>query len=107
MHKDKRINLDMCKEDKIDADFIKNLAEKFNNLYFKVKYEQLENIKLEKRCFTDIYVNNWDNLLKLLDKNVSDVYIVENMGFELDKIAEMAHQKGIAIRVFPNVAQSQ
>lgn len=34
------------------------------------------------------------------------MYIVEGMGFELDKIAPIVHQYGTMVRVFPNIAQS-
>lgn len=57
--------------------------------------------------FTRIYVNNWDTFRGLLDLGVSDVYIVESMGFELDKCSAIAHEKNVKIRVFPNIAQSQ
>lgn len=50
--------------------------------------------------------NNWDIFLGLLKLNVSDIYIVEQMGFELDKIAKIAHDKNVKIRIYPNIAQS-
>ena len=42
----------------------------------------------------------------LISLGVSDVYIVEELCFEIDKVAEIAHSEGVNIRVFPNVAQS-
>jgi hypothetical protein len=37
---------------------------------------------------------------------VSDMYLVEDICFELDKAAKVLHEAGIKIRVFPNVCQS-
>ena len=37
----------------------------------------------------------------------TDVYIVENLCFELDKISELVHSYNAAIRVYPNIAQSK
>ena len=50
--------------------------------------------------------NTKDELLGYIQLGVSDVYIGDNLGFELDKVAEIAHQNNVQIRVFPNVAQS-
>ena len=36
---------------------------------------------------------------------VTDLYIAEQLGFELDKVAEVAHSNNVRIRVYPNVAQ--
>ena len=51
-------------------------------------------------------VRDWDTFLGILKYKPSDIYIVEQLGFELDKIAQVAHEKGVKIRVYPNVAQS-
>ena len=37
---------------------------------------------------------------------VSDVFIGNILGFELDKVRELADSKGVNIRCFPNVAQA-
>lgn len=106
-HKDKRINLHFTEE--VDLDFLNDLAKKFPNLYFELSMEYLSEIlenKPEFHYFFDVLVNNWDTFIGLLHGGVTDIYIVENMGFELDKIAAMAHKEGISIRAFPNVAQS-
>ena len=58
------------------------------------------------KYFFHTYVNNWDTFKGLIALGASDIYIVENMGFELDKISKIAHNNNIKIRVFPNVAQS-
>ena len=51
-------------------------------------------------------IGDWDSLRGVLDMGVSDVYIVEALGFELDKVADVVHAFGAQVRCYPNVAQS-
>lgn len=64
-----------------------------------------ENISKIK-FFFEIFVRDWDMLQGLLNLGVSDVYIVENLCFSIDKVAEIVHSHGAKVRVFPNIAQS-
>lgn len=57
--------------------------------------------------FFATHVNDWDVLQGFLSLGVSDMYIVENLGFEIDKVAEVLHASGVKVRVFPNVSQSR
>lgn len=66
--------------------------------------EQLSEVKI--KFFFNILISNWDNLNGILDLGVSDVYIVEELGFQLDKVAEVVHEKRAQVRVFPNVCQT-
>lgn len=83
-----------------------------NKLNFSIKLPSYnEKIKdllpsLQVPFFFDWIVTDWDELLGYIQLGVSDVYIGNNLGFELDKVAEVAHQNNVQIRVFPNVAQS-
>ena len=56
--------------------------------------------------FFDTFVKDWDTLHGLLKLYPTDMYITENLGFELDKVAKILHNHNIKVRVFPNVAQS-
>ena len=56
-------------------------------------------------CFANL-VNSWDELIGLADMGVSDIYIVEELGFELDRVAAVLHERGIKVRCYPNIAQS-
>ena len=49
---------------------------------------------------------DWDTLRGMLDMGVSDVYVVEALGFELDKVADAVHTFGAQVRCYPDVAQS-
>lgn len=57
--------------------------------------------------FFDTYVNDWETLHVFADIGVTDMYIVENLCFELDAVYTVLKDKGIKVRVFPNVAQSK
>lgn len=74
----------------------------------KYDLEFIEELKsTDIKFFINIFANNWDTFQGLIEAGVCDIYIVENLGFELDLCAEQAHSRNINIRVFPNVAQSQ
>lgn len=42
----------------------------------------------------------------MLGKHVTDIYIINELGFSLDKLAIAAHKLGVKLRVYPNVAQT-
>ena len=114
-YKDKRINFRVL--DKIDitetlgVNFIKDLQKEYPNVYiqFPQYTKEIMNIIKEneiKNYFFSTYVNNIDMFYCLVNSGVSDIYIVEALGFELDKISKVTKEKNISIRVFPNIAQS-
>lgn len=55
--------------------------------------------------FFDTLVSTWTELIFLKQLQVSDMYIVEALGFELDKVHKILSKNNIKVRVFPNVAQ--
>jgi hypothetical protein len=55
--------------------------------------------------FYACYASNWDELHAFLAIGVSDVYIAEALGFELDAVAKLCHPE-VNIRIYANVAQS-
>lgn len=52
------------------------------------------------------FIRNWDILNGYVSLGVSDVFIVEELGFELDAVYAITSKANVSIRVFPNVAQS-
>lgn len=60
----------------------------------------------KSKFYFNIYANDWDKALGLINYGVSDIFVVEGLGFEIDKIAAIAHEHNVQIRVFPNTAQS-
>ena len=107
LHKDKRINLYF--KELVPEELLYELTNKYNNLYLKLntKLFYQEDIKYEFNFFFDELVSDWDTFIGLLKYGVTDVYIVENLGFELDKVAEIAGLYNVQVRVYPNVAQSK
>lgn len=106
LHKDKRINLYI--EEEVPEELLYELSNRYPNLYFKlnmIKYFNKDK-KYNFNFFFDTLINNWDMLIGLLEYGVTDVYIVENLGFELKRVAEIASLYNVQIRVYPNVAQS-
>lgn len=76
-------------------------------LSYKKNKENIEKIKgSEVNFFFSEYCIDWSGLTAFLNLGVSDVYIVNDLGFEIIKVAEVAHRQGVNIRVFPNVAQA-
>ena len=65
-------------------------------------YEALINIPF----YTGYLAVNFDQLDYLCKKGVSDVYIGEDLGFDLKRVKRIADRYSVHIRVFPNVAQS-
>lgn len=71
---------------------IKDLLDKYNNPKF----------------FFNTHINMWDMLYGYVNLGVTDIYIVEGLGFELEEIKKFLdkYENKPQIRVFPNVAQS-
>ena len=111
LHKDKRINIYVSGEEALTTpiSLFEELCKKYNNIYLKLdmKYFYKKDKKYNFKFFFDELVNDWDVLIGLLKYGVTDIYIVENLGFELDKVAEIAAQYNAQVRVYPNVAQSK
>lgn len=80
------------------------------DLHIKLIYGMDELVELCKKHKIPFFYENiatqWDVLNGLAEEGVSDIYIGEDLGFEIKKVAEVLHDRGIKVRVFPNVAQS-
>ena len=115
VHKDKRINLittdDLDLTESDDLEYLEFLCNRYSNLYIGINKCNDEIIKEIKKYkfkyyFSNLYIDDWDLLYMCIEANVTDVIIMGSMGFELDKVAKIAHEHNIQVRVFPNVAQS-
>lgn len=67
-------------------------------------WQDLQNAEIP--FFSKEFVHDWDTLDAYINSAVTDIYITEALGFELDKVAKVVHDAGKQVRVFPNVAQS-
>lgn len=79
----------------IEDENVKKIYEALNaNQEQKIKY------------FFEVYINNWDTLNGYLNLHPCDIYIVESLGFQLERVKRLADKYNCRIRCFPNVAQS-
>ncbi len=102
-------------EEDLDLELFKGLKKDYPHINFKMRflhyderhkdlYQELKDNEIP--FFFSTRVESWDIFNGLLDVGVSDIYIVGELGFELDKIGPRAHEKQISIRCFANVCQS-
>ena len=106
LHQNKRINI-YVKEQNINLKFLEELCNKYKNIYIKFNADYYLETIPNFNFFYDLQINDWDVLLGILKMGVTDVYIVENLCFELDKVVNIVHSYGAKIRTYPNIAQSK
>lgn len=117
-HLNQRIIVQLIEENNIDT--IVNNLKKIISIYNENKdikfdiqlpfYNQkfIEELKdTNLKYFFKAAANSWDKFTGLISQNVSDIYITDELAFELDKVAEIAHKNNIKVRIYPNVAQSR
>ena len=117
-HLNQRVIVQLIEEDNIDT--IVNNLKKIISIYNENKdikfdiqlpfYNQkfIEELKdTNLKYFFKAAANSWDKFTGLISQNVSDIYITDELAFELDKAAEIAHKNNIKVRIYPNVAQSR
>ena len=102
-------------DDSLQIDVFKEIRNKYKaNIGFILPDYELDGSKkvfdiLKENNFPAFFstmVHSWDVLIGLANMGVSDIYIVEELGFELVNAAAVLHDRGIQIRCYPNVAQS-
>lgn len=115
VYKDKRINFRIGEainlKEQIGIDFLKELNEKYPNLHILIQQYNSDTLQILKdnnikNYFFNTYAHNIDIFYMLVNSGVSDIYVVESLGFELNKISKVAKDKGVRIRVYPNIAQA-
>lgn len=91
-------------------DFQEEQKDKYNIVVKLPYYNKILKEKIESNPNIKFYFTfpsfDWDTFNTMIDMKVTDIYIAGAMGFELDKVAEIASNKGIQIRAIPNLAQS-
>lgn len=122
LHKNQRINL-------VIGNQYENIEEESNRLFhFAFDFQQekkgiynivirlpyfnreLVDAEIEKYPDAKFYFSfmcaDWDTFLVMKKYKVTDIYIGEGLGFELDKVSPAAHEAGMQVRAFPNIAQA-
>lgn len=103
----KRLKLfDVVKSQCQEIDFAFRLTD-FKAETTKTVMELIKSSENKHKFFFDTTIGDWDTLNGYVGLGVSDIYVVEDLGFEIKKVAELLHSHGIRIRVYPNVAQSK
>lgn len=109
--KDKRVNLTI--EEKLtysELKLLKTISDGYPTLFLRFENYNNDIIDDIVECGIPFFfgnrVDNWDEFLGLIDLGVTDIYVIENLCFELDKVATIAHQEDVQLRTYPNVAQS-
>ena len=63
---------------------------------------QIEFVELLKenqiQFFFNDFVGNWDSLVSLIEYGVSDIYIVNELGFDLKEVAEACKENNVKIK---------
>lgn len=110
-NKNKIINLTI--EEKLSETNYKTLKAIYNTFSnFRLKFESYDSNEIENivECGIPFFfgnrVNNWDEFLGLIELGVTDIYIVEDLCFDLERVAAAAHKENIKLRTYANVAQS-
>ena len=109
-----RIILDTTKDENFtiekNLDIFAAAAKIHKNIAVKISQEQragiIELYETHIPFFFDTFVGNWDTLMSYIKLNVSDVYIVNELGFELANVSKVCKENKVNIRVFPNIAQT-
>ena len=103
-------NIDECLQYKIVEKMI-NLKKENPEINYALKFSMYNKdlpfdkmIKENIKFYFNVYISQWEDLLQMLDLGVSDIYITEDLGFELNKVKKVCENK-VQIRAFPNVAQ--
>ena len=119
-YKEKRINFiisleptqEFTFEEQRDLNIIQILNEKYPNTKlitcFPYYLKHIEN-KLNEMNIPHYYsqqITNWTKLRGFLQLNVTDVFIAEELGFDLERVKKAAEEKNIKTRAYCNVAQS-
>lgn len=113
----KRVNIcleDLDMENQLSAiEKIKDIKKSNENLQLFIRLQNLNDDLIKKikeydlPFYINLRVNNWDTFRGILDLGVSDIYITEDLCFNLLSVSSIAHSRGVQLRTFPNVAQSQ
>lgn len=110
-HKNQRIIIDCTEEKNVEEILqIKKANPDLNNYaVLLLLQDQEDTIKLREAnipFFFDYHCNSWDTLHGLIKSGVSDIYITDYLGFELDKVSAICKKNNVKVRVFCNVCQS-
>ena len=110
-NKTKRVNLQIEEVlTDIEIKMLKPICLAYPNLYLRIESydEEMQEKLLEYGVpfFFGNRANNWDTFMGLVESGATDIYIVEDLCFDLERVAIIAAQYNVKLRTYANVAQS-
>lgn len=110
---EQRIILDITELDggiTYSQDIFKAVKEVHENFALMITIQQKLGVPALQELGIDFFfvetVDTWDKLNSFINYGVSDVYIGSDFGFELAAAGPFCHERGVKVRVYPNVAQT-
>lgn len=81
-----------------------NTVFRVDDYEYKTVYKALKENELP--FFLTLRCSTWQNVVDLCNAEVSDIYVTNELGFDIIRVSAYCAARGVHIRVFPNVAQS-
>ena len=106
---EQRVLLSLVHAEDLDAlvPIVDRLKEIHPNYTIILKKDQLTHrIKDNHPFFLGEYCKTFDQVYSFIELDVTDIYIVETLGFSIKDMGTYAHEHNVKVRVLPNVAQS-
>lgn len=103
------VQTDITEEhDANDINIFAAAAEVHPNIAFKL-YPYVDYAPFKEKnlfYFYEFFTSTWDDIVGLVNRGVSDIYISNILGFDMSIVSAYCRSRNINVRVFPNVAQS-
>lgn len=108
---DKRINIIIADKDELTPAQRGKMAEiiqKFPNAYLCYTFLKADSERLlpQGRTFYSRFAKTWDDVFNYIDAKVSDVYVAEELCFDIVRVSSLLHSHNIQVRAYPNVCQT-
>ena len=103
------VNICMLTAEDRDFEIFKAAAAAHKNIAFMIAYDQNIHQDLYEMNLDYFFIDpisSLDDFMGVINLGVTDIYVANELGFYLEKISPICKEKNIAIRVYPNVAQS-
>lgn len=103
-----RIIIDICGfSGDVDYDVINQAMKVHPNSALRLFLFQYEEMKLDKgnKYFFAVHCSSYETLEQCIKCGVSDVYITDDLCFDIPNVCKVCKKNNVSIRVYPNVAQ--
>ena len=105
-----RIIIDACIGGDVDiVPILRMCMQIHNNFAVRVDVIQEELVSELKEAgipfFYANYANTPDEIYGMIQRGVSDAYVTESLAFNIEKIGAYCKEKGVNVRIIPNIAQ--